>query len=68
MSFAQFFGSTTVVGQGLPLLGLAFSELLIILSRIAIQDVTGGTVQMRLEPMTAMLLSRTSSTYVYVDY
>ena len=54
--------STTVVGQGLPvplLVGLAFSDLLIPHSRI-VSPTYGGTVHAGLEPMTGMLLNRTS--------
>ena len=56
------FGSTTVVGQDLPvpllLVGLAFSDF-IDHSKI-VNPKYGGTVHMGFEPMTGMLLSRTS--------
>ena len=53
--FFSFFGTTTVFGQGLPilLLGLAFSNLLITHSRI-ISPTYGGMVHLGLEPMTDM--------------
>ena len=58
-----FFDTTTVVGQGLPvpLVDLAFSGLLISPNIPRIFSPTyGGTVYLGLEPMTGMLLNRTS--------
>ena len=57
-----FFGSTTVVGQGLPesLVSLAFSDVLISPHTRIVSSTYGGTVYSGLEPMTGMLLSRTS--------
>ena len=57
------FGSSTVVGQGqglsVSLMGLTFSNLQITHSRI-VGSTYSGTVYLRLEPMTGMILSRTS--------
>ena len=56
------FGKITVVGQGMsvpPLVSLGFSDLFITRSRI-VSPTYGGTVHFGLEPMTNMLLSRTS--------
>ena len=59
--FFFFYGTTSEIGQGLlvPLVGLAFSDLLISHSWI-VSPMYGGTVHLGLEPMTGMLLSRTS--------
>ena len=56
------FDSTTGVDQGLavPLVVLAFSDFWITPHSRIVSVTYGGTVYLGLEPMTSMLLSRTS--------
>ena len=60
--FFFFFGTTTAAGQGLPVptseVGLSFSDFLLPLKDS--QSYDGSTVYLGLEPMTGMLLSRSS--------
>ena len=61
--YVFFFGTTTFVCQGLPVLtsevSLAFSDLLVTNSRI-VSPTYGGMVYSGLEPMAGMLLRRTT--------
>ena len=59
MNSSSSSGSTTVVGQGLPvpLAGLAFSDFLISSHSKIVSSMYGGTDYLGVEPMTGILLS-----------